>query len=139
MDESPNIEQLMRTQRWAEAREAIRNLLIQRPTDARLHAMEGICLFRMNDFAAAEPCFGRATALDPRFVDAGVKQCQCLDRMRRYDEALAMAREWLRQRPSDVALQAIVEAHQYRRDPLRTDGWERTQHLYHEARFASDL
>ena len=68
---------------------------MERPADAKIHAYEGMCLFRLGDFAGAEVCFGRATALDPRFVDAGVKRAQCFDRLHRYDEALARARRFL--------------------------------------------
>ena len=121
-----SIEALMRGGRWLQAQSACREGLFARPTDARLHAYEGICLFRLNDFAAAEPCFMRATALDPSYVDAGVKRCQCLERLRRYDEALALAREWQRKRPSDPVLSHMVHAHGHRPILNRTEGWERS-------------
>ncbi|RYG24555.1 tetratricopeptide repeat protein [bacterium] len=124
---------------WAAAQTMCRELIMSRPTDAKLHAFEGICYFRLGDYASAEPCFARATALDPRFVDAGIKRCQCLDRLRRYDEALMYAREWQTQRPSDPALNAIIEVHQYRANPLRTEGWELSAHRKGQAHFASDL
>lgn len=110
-----------------------------RPTDAKIHAYEGICFFRMGDFASAEPCFMRASTLDERFVDAGVKRAQCLDRMHRYDEALEVAREWHRQRPNDPALNAIIEAHQYRAHPRRVEGWEIAAQQMRRAQFATDL
>lgn len=133
------IEIAMRRGEWAEGARLCRELLTSRPTDAKLHACEGMCFYRLGDFAQAEPCFMRATALNPRFVDAGVKRCQCLDRLHRYDEALALAREWLAQRPGDVALNAIVDAHQYRADPRRTEGWEVAAQSMRRASFASDL
>src|SRR5207244_2527678 len=88
------------------------------------HALEGICLFRLGDFAAAEPCFMRATALDPTFVDAGVKRCQCLERLRKFDDAVELAREWRAKRPHDPTLNAMIHAHGNRPDPRRTEGWE---------------
>ncbi len=133
------IESAMKLGRWSEAQQACREALMARPTDARIHAFEGICFFRMGDFQTAEGCFMRATALDPRFVDAGVKRCQCLDRLRRYDEALELAREWHVQRPNDPALNAIIEAHQYRANPRRTEGWEISARSMNRAQFASDL
>ena len=133
------IEVAMRTGNWVEAQKACREALMARPTDAKIHAYEGICFFRMGDYASAEPCFKRAGVLDPKFVDAGVKQAQCLDRLHRYDEALAVAREWHVLRPSDPALNAIIEVHQYRANPRRTEGWEVSAQSMGRAHFASDL
>ncbi len=133
------IEAAMRAGRWTEGQQACREALMQRPTDARLHGYEGICFFRLGDFASAEPCFMRASALDPKFVDAGVKRAQCLDRLRRYDEALAVAREWQPMRPNDPALCAIIEAHQYRANPRRTEGWEISAATMGRAHLASEV
>jgi len=133
------IQSTMAKGQWSTAQAMCRDLLMMRPTDAKLHAFEGICFFRLGDYASAEPCFARATALDPRFVDAGIKRCQCLDRMRRYDEALMYAREWKTLRPGDPALNAIIEVHQYRPNPLRTEGWELSAHRQGQAHLASDL
>ena len=133
------IEAAMRTGRWAEGVAACREALKARPTDACIHACEGMCHFRLGDFASAEPCFMRATALDPKFVDAGVKRCQCLDRLHLYDEALELAREWHVQKPGDPALNAIIEAHQYRRNPRRTEGWEISAQSMGRAHFASEI
>lgn len=132
------IETAMRRGHWSEGARLCREMLINRPTDAKVHAYEGMCLFRLADFAAAEPCFARATALDPRFGEAGVKRCQCLDRMHRYDEALELAREWHVQRPNDPALNAIIDAHQYRANPRRTEGWEVSAQSMRRAHFAAD-
>ena len=133
------IEMAMRRGRWTEGARLSRELLMGRPTDAKIHAYEGLCFFRLGQFDQAEPCFMRATALDPKFVDAGVKRCQCLDRMRRYDEALTLAREWIVQRPNDPALNAIVDVHQYRANPRRTEGWEISAQSMGRAHFASEL
>lgn len=133
------IEAAMKSGRWAEGQKACRELLISRPTDARIHAYEGMCFFRLGEFSQAEACFMRATALDPRFVDAGVKRAQCLDRMHRYDEALEVAMEWRTLRPGDPALNAIIEAHQFRANPRRTEGWEVNAQQMKRARFAVDL
>ena len=62
-----------------------------------------------------------------RFVDAGVKRCQCLDRLRRYDEALMYAREWQTLRPSDPALNAIIDTKQAGYAPGQMDpAWSLT-------------
>ncbi len=66
-----SIEEAMRAARWSDAQYALRDLLFARPTDAKLHALDGICFLRLSDFEATESCFQRATALDPTFVDAG--------------------------------------------------------------------
>ncbi len=118
------IEALMGRGRWLDAQSACRALLFDRPTDARLHAYEGLCLFRLGDFAAAEPCFMRATALDPAFVDAGVKRCQCLERMGRFDAMLELAREWQRKKPSEATLALLIRSHGQRGDMSRTESWE---------------
>ena len=124
MNTMASIEALMRAARWRAAQAACHDLLLSRPTDSRLHAYEGICLFRLGDYATAEPCFMRATALDPAFVDAGVKRCQCLERLRRLDEALLLAREWQAKRPGDPVLRSLVHTHGHRPDPRRTEAWE---------------
>lgn len=122
-----SIEEMMRAGRWNDAHYALRALLFNRPTDAKLHALEGICLFRLGDFAAAEPCFGRATALEPSFVDAGVKRVQCLERLKRFDDAVYYARRWQAKRPGDPTLRHIVHVHGQRPDPLRSESWETTR------------
>ncbi len=119
-----SIEALMRKGRWQEAQKVCRELLFGRPTDAKLHALEGICLFRLGDFAAAEPCFQRATALEPSFVDAGVKRCQCLERLRMYDHAVYLARQRQPNPPSAPPLRQIIHTYGNRPDPNRTEAWE---------------
>ena len=116
----------MRHARWADAQRILRERLFDRPTDAKLHALEGICFFRLDDYAAAEPCFMRATALEPSFVDAGVKRCQCLERLRRYDEMVEIAREWQAKRPGDPTLRALMHTHGHRATAFRTEAWEVT-------------
>lgn len=126
MNPMQSIEAHMRHARWLEAQRLCRELLFARPTDAKLHALEGICFFRLGDFAAAEPCFTRATALEPSFVDAGVKRCQCLERLKKIDEAVFLAREWQAKRPSDPTLRHLIHTYGNRPNPYRTEGWEVT-------------
>ncbi len=125
MNAYESIETLMRGGRWMDAQVACEELLFFRPTDAKLHAYRGICFFRLSDYAAAEPCFMRATALDPSFIDAGVKRCQCLERMKRFDDAVYYAREWQAKRPTVPALGVIVRNHGNRPDAFRTEAWEK--------------
>ncbi len=124
MTSMQSIEAHMRHARWMDAQRLCREALFSQPTNAKLHAFEGICFFRLGDFAAAESCFMRATALEPSFVDAGVKRCQCLERLRKFDEALELAHEWRAKRPHDPVLNTLIRTHGHRPNPRRTEGWE---------------
>lgn len=132
------IEGLMQQGRWDDAELACRSALQVQPTSAKLHAYLGLCLFRKNNFEQAAESFKRATMLDEKFVDAGVKHAQCLDRLRRYEEAYVVAQDWLRVKPSDRTLQGLVNGLQYHVKGNRSDGWERTAHLAHRIVLAQD-
>ena len=132
-----SIESQMRNSRWREAQRACRALLFSRPTDSLLHAWEGLCFFRLGQFAAAEPCFMRASVLDPDFVGAGVKRCQCLERLGMIDEAVRLAREWSARRPNEPTLRALIHNYGNRPDPYRTDAWERTARRKRSVEFAA--
>jgi len=97
----------------------------------------GMAHFRKQDFAAAIPCFERATILDPKFVEAGLKHAQSLDRMRRYAEAFSVAEDWYKVQPNHPILRSLVEQlRQYSGSP--TQGWERTQHVNRKVHFGGD-
>lgn len=118
-----SIEALMREARWDQAQRACRDLLLRQPTDPKLHLLEGICGFRRGDYASAETSFGRAGALDPFCLDAGIKQCQCLERLQRYDEAVYLARTWQARCGEQPILRQIVRSYEGRADFLRAHAW----------------
>jgi tetratricopeptide (TPR) repeat protein len=135
--DQPGIEGLMRQGRWDEAAIACKSALQVQPTNPKMHAYLGLCHFQKQDFPVAAESFKRATALDPQFWQAGAKLAQCLERMRRYDEGLEIATEFLRIQPNDITLQGLVR---YLSGMARgrREGWERTAHLGFEVKMASD-
>jgi Tfp pilus assembly protein PilF len=134
----PGIEALMQQGRWEDAEAACTAGLASTPGNAKLHAYLGLCLYRKNAFDKAADSFKRATMLDPNFVDAGVKLAQSLDRLRRYEEAYVVAKEWLAVRPADRTLQGLVNGLQLHVKGNRQDGWERTAHYAHRIILAED-
>ena len=98
------------------------------PNNSRVLGLLGMCHFRKQDYQAALEQFQRATLLDPNFVDAGLKHAQCLDRLRRYEEAHVVAKDWLRVQPNNNMLRALVEQLQPYSHGTR-QGWERTAAL----------
>jgi tetratricopeptide (TPR) repeat protein len=131
------IEGLMRQGRWDEAMHASKSALQVQPTNAKLQAYLGLCLFQQQDWPGAASAFQKATALQPDFWQAGAKLAQSYERMRRYPEALEVAKEFLRVQPNDITLQGLIRY----LTPMvhtRTEGWERTAHLGYEVRMAGD-
>lgn len=136
--ENNGIEALMQRQEWDEAIAACRAALQVTPTNPKLNAFLGMCHFRKGEFEAAIPPFKRATTLDPKFWQAGAKLAQCYDRLKRYEEAFATAKDWLRIMPSDRTLQGLVFALENQVQGNRKDGWERTRALHHEVTFTQN-
>lgn len=128
----------MRRGDWDGAVLACRAALQVTPTNARLHGLLGVCLFRKNDFAAAAESLRRATTLEPKFWEAGAKLAQCYDRLHRYEEAYSVAKEFLRVNPNDRTLQGLVFGLENQIRGNRVEGWERTRHLSHEVQFSHD-
>ncbi|MDR3687886.1 MAG: tetratricopeptide repeat protein [Fimbriimonas sp.] len=135
---STGIEALMQRGAWEDAIVECRAVLQLQPTNTRILGYLGMCHFRKGEFDKAIEPFRKASVLDPNFWEAGVKLAQCHDRLRRYEEAYEIAREWLRVRPQDHTLQGLVEALKYQVRGNRVDGWERTAHLAHNVKFARD-
>jgi tetratricopeptide (TPR) repeat protein len=132
------IEGLMRQGNWDDAMLACRSALQVQPTNAKMHAYLGLCQFQKQDWQGAAGSFQKATALQPDFWQAGAKLAQSLERMRRYPEALDVAREFARVQPNDITLQGLIRY----LTPMvrnRVEGWERTAHLGIEVRLASEL
>lgn len=137
MDQS-GIEVMMAKGDWEGAAHACRAALQVTPTNPRLHAYLGLCFFHRGDFATAADSLRRATNLDPKFWQAGAKLAQCYDRLHRYEEAYAVASDFLKVMPTDSTLQGLVYTLKDRVRGNRRDGWERTQHLAHEVRFSRE-
>ena len=131
------IEALMRKGAWEEAGVACQAALQVQPTNAKLIAYLGLTQFHKEDYAAAEVSFRRATTLDPNFVDAGVKHAQCLDKLRRYEEAYIIAKEWLVKRPGHPTLSGLIH---FLQNMVRGErqSWERTVGLSHNVQIAGD-
>lgn len=124
-----SIDQLFREQKWEDAAFAVQARLQIYPTDARLHAYLGLALFRLGKFDEACPSFFRAYTLDPNFGDAAVKHAQCLERQRRYREAMDVVKEWLPRRPNDAALVGLHDFLKQKWEAEEHDGWERSIRL----------
>jgi tetratricopeptide (TPR) repeat protein len=97
-----------------------------------------MCHFRKAEYDLAVEPFRKASILDPNFWEAGAKLAQCYDRLKRYEEAYTVAKEWLHVRPSDHTLQGLVEALKHQVRGNKVEGWERTAHLAHQIKFAQD-
>ena len=132
------IEAIMATGDWDSAIAACRTGLMSTPCNPKIHAYLGMCFFRKGDFANAIEPFRRATLLDPKFWQAGAKLAQCYDRLRRFEEAYSVAKEWIRVQPNDPTLQGLVFALENQVKGNRLDGWERTRGLAHKVTFSSE-
>lgn len=131
------IEAKMRQGDWEGAMVACQSALQVQPTNPKLLAYLGLCQFRKADYAAAELSFRRATLLDPNFLDAGIKHAQCLDKLRRYEEAYVVAQEWLRKKPGERTLTGLIEFLRLQVNGER-QGWERTMGLNRNVTIASE-
>ena len=132
-----SIEAIMRTGDWAAAAHACESALQLQPSNPKMWGYLGLCEFRLCEYAKAEVALRKATILDPSYHDAGVKHAQCLDKLRRYEEAYQVAKEWLVKRPNDNTLRGLVEF----LTPMvhgEAQGWERTMHLSHRVVLARE-
>ena len=128
----------MKTGNFAEAQKEFRRLVFQLPTNPRLHAYEGICFFRMENYEAAVPCLKRAFDLDPKFIEAGTKLAQAYDKLHKYDEAYSVVQECLAVKPGDATLQGLSFFLKDRIKGNRKDGWERSIALEKKIKFSGD-
>ncbi len=128
-----DIEALFRKHAWEEAYHAAVEWVRLHPTNAWAHAYLGLALDRMKRPEDAVPCFERAVSLDAGFWQAGTYLVRILDRLGKYEQALLVAEEFHRQRPSDENLRIMVDGLRRHAKANRTDGWERTANLtWHE-------
>ncbi len=120
------VESLMHEGRWAEASSLATELLLTYPANSRLNGYLGLCEFRLGHYSEALEPLSRAVALDPSFVDAGVKLAQAYDRLERNHECAVVAREFLKRRPYDRNLQGLLEAHESELT-LDREAWEKSE------------
>ena len=128
----------MKAGRYDEAQKEFRRLVILYPTNAKLHAYEGVCYFRQENFEAAVPCLTRAVNLEPTYADAGIKLAQAYDRLKRYEEAFVVVTDFLKVKPGDATLQGLSFFLKDRVKGNRKDGWERSIALEREITFANE-
>jgi len=133
---NPGIEGLMQRQAWDDAILECKAALQLQPTNSRLYGYLGLCYFRKGDYQQAIEPFRKASVLDPNFWEAGAKLAQCYDRLKRYEEAYEIAKEWLRVRPNCHTLQGLVDGLKDQVRGNKIEGWERTAHFAHEIKFA---
>jgi len=125
MDLTATVDSLLRAGKWKEARDEAHRLLGSYPANPRLNGYLGLCEFRLGRYEEALPPLQRAAALDPTYVDAGIKLAQTYDRLHRYHECALVARDFLVHRPSDHTLQGLLDAHQGELS-LDREGWEKS-------------
>lgn len=132
----PGIDGLMQRQAWDDAILECKAALQVQPTNARLYGYLGMCYFRKGEYQNAIEPFRKASVLDPNFWEAGAKLAQCYDRLKRYEEAYEVAKEWLRVRPNDHTLQGLVDGLKLQVRGNKKEGWERTAHLAYDIKFS---
>jgi tetratricopeptide (TPR) repeat protein len=126
MEITAAVENLLRAGRLQEARDEAARLLMSYPANSHLNAYLGLCEFRLGRYEESVPPLQRAIALDPTFVDAGIKLAQAFDRLHRYHECAVVAKDFLHHRPSDHTLQGLLDAHQGELS-LDREGWEKSE------------
>lgn len=103
-----SIEALVREGRWSDALLEAEALVSAHPENSKAHAYVGLCAESLGDFQKAASQLQKAFALDPHFWQAGKQLILCLDKIGRHDDALAVAREVQRLRPSDSHIESEI-------------------------------
>ncbi len=124
-----DIEQIMQTGNWQAVETACRNSLLAHPTNPKVHAYLGLSFFKRAQYELAVDPLKRATILDPKFSDAGIKLAQALNHVRRYKEALQVAKEYLQLCPNSTILLGLIDFLSEKRGLEDTEAWERTRRL----------
>ena len=132
------IDGLMLEHRWDDAILECKAVLQLQPTNARLWGYLGMCHYRKGEFHLAIEPFRKASVLDPNFWQAGAKLAQCYDRLKRYEEAYVIAKDWLAVRPNDHTLQGLVDGLKHQVKGNKKEGWERTAHLAYDIKFTQN-
>ena len=99
------------------------------PTNGKLHAYKGMCHWQKNEYEKAEKEFLAAYSLDPTLGHTATKRAQCLEKLRRYREAMDVVKEWLPICPNDYLLQGLYEFLQFQYSAEEHDAWEKTRRI----------
>lgn len=113
---------------WSEAKAASQQYVNNLPTNAEAQAYLGLCYFHEANFGEALKCFERATELNPKYWEAGLKVVQCLDRLCRQEEAYAAAVHWQHVHPNDPTLNFLATSLKKYESQAVTDGWQKSKY-----------
>ena len=119
---------LMAKGAWAEAKVESEKYVDRLPCNADAQAFLGLCLFHEQQWEKALDCFNKATNLNPKYWQAGLKAAQCLDRLVRLDEAYAAAKHWQDVYPNDHQLNFLVNSLKRYENASTTDGWQKSKY-----------
>lgn len=117
----------MEARQWQEAIPACLTLLQSQPVIGKFHAYLGECYFQVGRLEEAEASFARAYVLDPNLGHAAVRRAVCLDKLRRYREAMDVVKEWTPLLPNDPTLRGLAEFLETQKGAEETDYWEQSR------------
>jgi predicted Zn-dependent protease len=120
------VDNLMRQGKFDEALVKCQALVQLQPISPKLHGYLGLIYARKNDLPNAEASFRKAITLDPNFWEAGVRLAQVLDRMMKYKEGLQIAEHYLKMRPNEPALQALVNGLRRQAGAVEEESWQKS-------------
>lgn len=124
MSKLREIEEHLEAQRWEEAQAASRDFVDLQPAIPEGHAYLGLSEAHLGHLDQAVESLRKAFILKPHYWQAGLALADCLDRLGRYEEALSVAEQTAKDRPSDEAVLGLVRSLRRQVKPNRTDGWE---------------
>jgi len=119
-----HVESLMREGNWEQAKAECLRLRQEHPENPKIGAYLGLCHHHFGEIEEAIRELKRAMVLDPHYWEPGLKLVKILDKLRRYEEALEVARDVEKLRPSDPELQALIRGLERQVPDKITDNWE---------------
>ncbi len=133
------VDNLIRQGKWDEALVKCQALVQLQPISPKLHGYLGLIYGRKNDLPNAEAAFRKAITLDPNFWEAGIRLAQVLDRMMKYKEGLQIAEHYLKMRPNEPALQALVNGLRRQAGAVEEESWQKsTKGGWHNVTLSQD-
>jgi len=134
-----HIEQVMASGNWPQALALSREMVHKLPNSPKLHAYVGICCFRLQRFEEAAASFRTALTLDENNFDVALKLAQSLDRLLRFDDALAAAEIAVKIRPSDTTANVLINGLRRQTGPKSTgDAWVVSNRVRHNVSFSDE-
>lgn len=121
-----NIESLMQRGMWDDAIVECKAVTQVQPMSPMVWAYMGMCHFRKQEWEDASAALRRAVILDPKFLDAGIRLAQALDKCGRHLEAYDVAADFLKQHPGNNTLKGLTLALEHHLRERRLDNWERS-------------